>query len=194
MKAYIEVSVINRSVDQGRDPVALLENLKAISYAPVLGLHVVYELAKSLLTTQGIARGRALFALVDDLAPIFHWSPQQLMEREVERVRRGTAVLPFLDHLNHVSAVMEVRRLRAGIVSAEARQLIETREADIAATVPENYGQYLRQVDELRAQFPGRVPRLRTYEQVLNQFAPDLHRFVAAVVNQHRQLASADDA
>jgi hypothetical protein len=69
-------------------------------------------------------------------------------------------------------------------------EIIETREADIVANAPKNDALYLRQVDELRAQYPGKV-RFRIYEDVLTQFAPDLHRFVEAVVNRPRRLVSA---
>jgi hypothetical protein len=194
MKAYIEVSVINRSVDQGNDAISLRENLRTLGYEPVLGLNVIYELAKCFLTDQGIPRGRKLLAFVDDLAPTFHWGPQQLMEQEVERFRHGTAVLPFLDRLNHDSIVMEARKLRAGILSTDLRDNIVTREADLSANVSKNDAIYLRQVDELCTQYPGEVRRFRTYEDVLTQFAPDLFRFVEAVVNRLRKLVSADEA
>jgi hypothetical protein len=194
MKAYIEVSVINRSIDQGHDAISLAENLRVLGYEPVLGLNVIYELAKCFLTDRSIPRGRELFAFVDDLAPTFHREPQQLMQQEVERFRHGTVVLPFLDHLNHVSTVMDVRKLRAGILSTYMREIIETREADIAANAPKNDALYLRQVDELRVQYPGKVRRFSTYEDVLIRFAPDAHRFVKAGVNRSRRLISADEA
>ena len=50
MKAYIEVSVINRSIDQGHDGISLAENLRVLGYEPVVGLNVIYELAKCFLT------------------------------------------------------------------------------------------------------------------------------------------------
>jgi len=99
---------------------------------------VIYELARCFLTDEGIPRGRELFAFVDDLAPTFHWAPPQLMEQEVERFRHGTAVLPFLDHLNHISTVMDVRKLRAGILPTEMRKIIETREAAIKNNARKN--------------------------------------------------------
>jgi hypothetical protein len=194
MKAYIEASVINRSVDQGYNAISLAENLRVLGCEPVLGLNVIYELAKCFLTDQGIVRGRELFAFVDDLAPTFHRQPQYLMEQEVERFRHGTAVLPFLDYLNHVSTVMEIRRLRAGILSTQMREIIETREADIAANFQNNDALYIRQVDELRAQYPGQVRRFRTYQDVLTQFDPDLHRFVEVNINRYRRLVSPDEA
>lgn len=117
-----------------------------------------------------------------------------MMELEIQRLLHGTAVLPFLDHWNHVSAVMEVRKLRAGIVSDEARQLIERREAEIAANAPKNDSDYLAHVAGLRAANPGKVRRFRKYQDVLDQFTPDLPSFVAAAVNQHRQLVSVEAA
>lgn len=194
MKAYIEASIINRSIDQGKDAISLAESLRVLGYEPVLGLNVIYELAKCFLTDEGTRRGRKLFEFVDDLAPTFHWEPRQLMEQEVERFRHGTTVLPFLDHLNHVSTVMKVRNLRAGILSTDMREIIETREADIAANVRKNDAFYIKQVEELRARYPGKIRRFRTYEDVLTQFTPDLHRFVEADVNRPQRLVSADEA
>jgi hypothetical protein len=116
------------------------------------------------------------------------------MKQEVELFRHGTTVLPFLDHLNHVSTVMKVRNLRAGILSTDMREIIETREADIGANVRKNDAFYIKQVEELRAQYPGKIRRFRTYEDVLTQFTPDLHRFVEADVNRQQRLVSADEA
>lgn len=194
MKAYVEASFINRSVDQGHNAISLAENLRVAGYEPVLGLHVIYELAKCFLTDEGTPRGRKLFAFVDDLAPTFHWEPRQLMEQEVERFRHRTAVLPYLDHLNNVATVMEARKLRAGSLSSDLRTIIETREADIAANVPKNDALYLRQVNELRAQYPDEGRRFRTYEDVLTQFAPDLDGFVEAAINRQRRVVSPDEA
>jgi hypothetical protein len=114
----------------------MLSALRSLGYTPVVSTHVIYELAKCFLVSDGVERGRLLFAFLDDLDPTFHWPPQEMIEREVQRLRLRTTVLPFLDFLNYTSAVFEVRRLRAGIVSDEARRLIMTREADIAANVP----------------------------------------------------------
>ena len=193
MKAYIEVSFINRSVNQGHDASSLAENLRVLGYEPVLGLHVLYELARCFLNDQ-VPRGRKLFEFVDDLAPTFHWEPQQLMEQEVERFRHGTAVLPFLDHLNHVSTVMDVRKLRAGILPSETRKMIETREADIESNARKNDELYIKQVKALRDQYPGKVRQFSTFEDVLVQFTPDLHRFVEVRVNRPQRLISADEA
>lgn len=193
-KAYIEVSLINRSVDQGLNANSLADQLRVLGYEPVIGHNVVYELAKCFLTDGGESRGRELFAFIDDLEPTFHFGPQQLMEQEVERFKRGTTVLPFLDHLNHVSTAMDIRKLRAGIFSSDLRKGIETREADITENRPKKDALYLRQVDELRARYPGKVRRFRTYEDVLTQFLPDLPRFVEANVNQARRLVYPDDA
>ena len=194
MKAYIETSIINRSVDQGYDAISLAEKLRVFGYEPVIGLNVIYELAKNFLNDQSTFRGRELFAFVDDLAPTFHWEPRQLMEQEVELFRHGTAVLPFLDHLNQISIVMEVRKLRYGILSTDIRQIIETREADIKANVRKNDDLYITQVNELRAQYPDKDRRFQTYEDVLMQFGPDLHRFVEANANRSRRLVSAAEA
>jgi len=60
--------------------------------------------------------------------------------------------------------------------------------------VPANNRKYLEQVAELRAASPGQVRDFRTYQDVLDQFAPDLAEFVLAVVNQHKRLAAASDA
>lgn len=116
------------------------------------------------------------------------------MEDEVKRFRYGTAVVPFLDHLNQFSVVMDVRKFRAGILSHDVREIIERREAGIATNAPKNDASYLGQVDELRAQYASSFQPLRTYEDVLTQFAPDLHRFVDAAINQTQRLISADEA
>jgi hypothetical protein len=157
-KAYIEVSLINRSVDQGHDANSLAEQLRVLGYEPVIGLHVVYELAKCFLTGD-ITRGRWLFVFVDDLAPSFHSEPQQLMEREIERFRHGKAVLPFLDHQNHISMLKNVRTLRAGKLPTELREIIERRETDIRVNRSKDDALFLEQVDRCLAQPESRLSK-----------------------------------
>jgi hypothetical protein len=82
MKAYIEASIINRSIDQGKDAISLAESFRVLGYEPGLGLNVIYELAKCFLTDEGIRRGRKLFEFVDDLDPTFHREPRQLWNRK----------------------------------------------------------------------------------------------------------------
>jgi hypothetical protein len=71
MKAYIEASVINRSIDQETDAISFAESLRVLGYEPVLGLNVIYELAKCFLTDEGTRRGGVNCLSLSTISPTF---------------------------------------------------------------------------------------------------------------------------
>ena len=113
-KACIEVSVINRAVDAATSGSDLAARLRARGLEPAAGLHVIYELARTFLADDGHDRGRELFKFLQDLDPSFQPWPRNLLSQEVDKLRRGFAVLPFLDHENYLVVKQEIEHLAAG--------------------------------------------------------------------------------
>ena len=135
-KIYFEVSTINRTVDEGQPAGRLHQHLLSRGQTPVVGLHAIYELARTFLNPQGIDRGKALFQFVYEFDPSYAPPADNLLNQEVARLRSGAAVLPFLDYANQVATRMEVARLATGNFDAKARQFLTLREQEIQHNHP----------------------------------------------------------
>jgi hypothetical protein len=124
--AYIEPSVINRAacldcpVDRVRKFVVLR------GFEPATGLHTVYELARTFISGDPVAkaRGQKLFSILRDLGPIYQPEPGELLRCEVEKLRRGTPVVPSLEPRKVTATQEEVVRLADGMLSDWAQWFI----------------------------------------------------------------------
>jgi hypothetical protein len=188
--AYLEPSFLNRAVDEGRSANDVRSVLERRQLRPVVGLHAIYEMSRTLLEPGHERRARALFSLVRDLAPSYHWFAGELLDFELQKLRRGVAVLPFLDHDNCVRATHEVEQLASGVLSDEGRRFINAREADIAAHFPESNRLYLQQIDHVRAEAPDKMPQGRQFAHTCSYFAPSFPEFIEKLLHP---MASPDE-
>lgn len=67
--AYLEPSAINWYVNSAYAGEPVGAAMAGCEYRPVIGLHTIYELARTFLSANGHVRGRALFGFVRDLDP-----------------------------------------------------------------------------------------------------------------------------
>lgn len=177
--AYLEPSAINWYVDSPYTGYVVSQAMSASGYRPVIGLHTIYELARTFLNPSATQRGRNLFRLMTDLDPSVSPGSSALMIKEVDRLRTRTAVLPFLDHLDQAATRHEMARLAEGVFDHRARQFIEQREAEIKANHPPAMRRYIEDVNELRAADAGAVPRFVLFEDAvtfLGRRVPELIR------------------
>jgi hypothetical protein len=111
-KIYFEASSINRVTNQGEIGLtALLQSLRAHGQEPVVGLHVVYELARTFLDPEAVERGKRLFQCLRELNPSYPPEAKDLLLQEILKLRHGSAVVPVLPYLESVSTKSEVARL-----------------------------------------------------------------------------------
>ena len=183
LSVYLEPSFINRAVDANRSGQDVTDALRSRNSRPVVGLHAIYDLARTLLTAHNEERAHRLFTLVAQIGPTFYWYPDELLNRELEKLRHRTAVLPFLDHENHLRTVSEINRLSQGVLSDEGRSFIQGRESDIAATFPSSSAQYIKQIAQVRASQPNLMPKGRQFEDVITYFRPQFPQIVAAILH-----------
>jgi hypothetical protein len=126
-KIYLEPSSFNLAVDGGIAPQTIVASLCDLGFEPATGLHTIYELSRTFLKSDesSKARGKQLFAFLRDLEPAFQPEVPMLLRAEVDKLRLGTAVLPFLSPLNMVAARHEVARLASGFFDDQARRAVE---------------------------------------------------------------------
>ena len=59
-----------------------------------------------------------------------------LFDKELDRLRTGAAVIPILDELNRASAKQHVIQMAAGLLEADGREFLYSREASIDRDYP----------------------------------------------------------
>jgi hypothetical protein len=176
--AYLEPSAINWYVNSAYAGDVVAAAMAGCGYRPVVGLHTIYELARTFMDANGHVRGQTLFRFVQDLDPAVSPGSSALMVEEIHRLRTGTAVLPFLDHLNQAATRLEIARLAGGVFDDRARGFIERREQEVEEHHPHLMRQYISYVNELRSADSEAVPRLSLFEDAVKRF----HRKVPELI------------
>lgn len=189
LSAYLEPSFINRALDARRTGSDLLAVFRERALRPIVGLHAIYETSRTLLKPGQEVRAHELFGLLRALEPTYYWFPDYILRRELEKLRYGAAVLPFLDHDNHIRAVREVNKLADGVLTPEGRAFIQGREADIAANFPSSSDLYIEHIEGIRSANPELLPKGRQFDDVVRYFQPQFPRFVAALLPIHATAA-----
>lgn len=181
-KAYLEPSIINHAERASVDGTKLASGLKALRLRPVIGLHTIYELARTFLDDAQTTKGARLFRVLSDLNASFVPSTWDLLSQEVLKLRTGAAVIPFLDHLNEAATRTEIARLAAGTLDDRARRFITGREENIKANLPRLSENYLDHVK--RTKYEGHHPGLeiRTYDDVLTYFSDELPAMIHEIL------------
>lgn len=169
-RIFFETSAVNRAVVDGADAAALLRRLSGSGATPVIGIHVIYELAASYLRPEQAAIGRALFRFVRDLDPSITPPTMDLLLQEVLRLRTNAAVLPFLPYENQAAARLEIHRLADGIFDAEAQRFIDARENEVRREHPRMANAYIEHVRRVRRRRGDSLPALRCFGDVAEYF------------------------
>jgi hypothetical protein len=157
---------------------------------PVVGIHVIYELAAAFLSPANVSVGKALLGFVRDLDPSYAPPTWSLLSSEVLKLRTNAAVLPFLDHLNQASTRAEVYRLAGGDLGGQAQAFITGREKEIEREHPAAMQEYIDHVRRVRAR-RGSLPPLRSFEDVAEYFRDQWPNMIRELL---RQQVSASEA
>lgn len=181
-RAYIETSIINRACDELINGQGLANFLKQMSYSPAIGMHVIYELARTFLDQSYAQRGQSLFSLIKDINPAIIPLTQDLHEMEIIKLRTGAAVLPFLDAINEVATHYEIEKLSNGIFDSRAEQFIRSREQKVMEIEPIFTQKYLNHVKKVKASNPKLSRQMRTFKDVLSYFENDIPQLIRDIL------------
>ncbi len=186
-KAYLEPSILNRAHDQGLSGLKLKEVLEKHLLSPAIGLHAIYEMARSFLSKDGAPLGAALFQIIDELEPHYQLSPEMLHAQEIIKLRTGAAVFPILDPLNLAATKQEVARLARGLFNEQARNFIVKREAEIQ----ENHPKFaLAYIEETKC---NQSDRFTTFEKVYSKSEDQIPKLIHQSVKVKISLTEAHE-
>lgn len=181
MKAYLETSAINQAEAIEMSGATIAGALRDQGLEPAIGMHTIYELARGFLTSDQREKSARLFSILEELAPSYLPMTWTLLEQEIMRLRTGAAVLPFLDHLDSNSTILEVRKMARGF-SAEAEQFVRAREKRVAEGSAAQSRMYLQHVQAVKSGPAGSMPTFRTVEQIWNHFQSDVPQLIREVL------------
>src|SRR5438132_1649500 len=130
-RAYFDPSIVNRAVDNNIAPGRLRAAFGRLGLEPATGLHTVLELARTFASpgSSNADRARQLFTTLRDLDPAYQPDVPTLLAGELQKLRLGTAVLPFLGALDLAATRNEVARLANGSFDDQARRFIRHKDA-----------------------------------------------------------------
>jgi hypothetical protein len=172
--AYIETSSVNQALEQGVDGREIGELVRRQGYRPALGMHTIYELARTFLDARRHHRGRELFKVLRDIDGTIVPMTDMLLDSEVIKLRTGSAVLPFLDHDNQTATRYEIEKLAQGLTE-KAIQFIQAREKERQTVEPEGNDAYLKQIRADRKQYRS----IKTFGQALEHFKDNIPALIA---------------
>ena len=181
-RIFLESSAIAEANRLSLDAAEACHHLERCGYSPVLGLHVVYEMAGAFLHPELSETGKAHFRFIRDLDPSLSPETWNLLEQELLKLRTNAAVLPFLNHANRASTRYEIHRLAEGVFDNTARSFISSHEAKIKQEYPRMVGRYLDHLKERRAAMGNDFPPLRTFEDVRKYFADKTPEMIGEIL------------
>lgn len=155
-KAYLETSAINSAESGSLSGQDLVHGLRYLGFSPVIGMHSIYELARTYLNPDQSVKAGRLFSIVRDLNPSFMPPTWQVLSQEVLKLRTGAAVFPFLTGVDLASAQTEVARLALGIFDNHAERFIRSREGAVKSDHLSLGNQYLNHINQMRTKEPGK--------------------------------------
>jgi len=181
--AYLETSSINNALSKGKTGFDVSELVANVGFRPAIGIHTVYELARTFLDPDQMERGQALFTLLRDIDASFIPTTGQLIESELVKLRTGSVVMPFLDHDNRIATRYEIECLAQGFVN-RATSFTEIREKERRKNEVIENRDYLQQLFVLEQIDPKRFKGIKTFEQTLEVFSDELPAIITAVVKR----------
>ena len=198
-KANIETSVINQAEAASVTGEALADMLKAMGYRPVIGMHTIYELCRAFLTHPHDEKTRRRFCILRDLEPAFVPPIPDLLHQEILKLRKGSAVLPFLNHLDQISTRFEINQMANGTFNPQGERFVRNRERAMQRDLPVQSQAYLRHVREVMTRNPP-AQKLRTFGDVLAHFTEGIPKIIrriyrnAITVEEANELANRLDS
>lgn len=180
-KIYLETSSLNQALSEGKSGAQVTELAAALDLCPAIGIHTIYELARTFLKPDQNARGRALFSLLRDIECTYIPMTGQLIESELIKLRTGAVVMPFLDQDNQMSTRYEIEALAQGFTE-RATQFIGEREQERKSIEPIENQNYLAHLRSLTTAGSKRFQGVSTFKKTLSTFNDDMPNCVVDVV------------
>lgn len=185
-RVYLETNAISRAADESITGNHLRNILAARGFVPAIGIHTIYELAKTFLNSAKVDVARALFQIVADLEPDYCEESYEILCQELNHYSSQEPIRPFLHGDKQSDTKSEVAKLAAGGFDERARSFIESRERRFRADHPQIAKNNIRAFAENPPQ-----NRVRTFEEFIAYFTNDQPEIVVQIFKGKLSLAQA---
>lgn len=127
-KVYLETNAICCAQESNISGTDLRQLLDERGLTPVVGVHVIYELARTFLNENNTDIAIKLFTVINELSPEFSNQPGVLMSQEVGNCLNNDKIHSFLNGEEKQQTIEEIRKLSVGNFDDKARAFIEERD------------------------------------------------------------------
>ena len=179
---YIETSAVNQAHAESITGQEIVGAVADCGYRPAIGIHTIYELARTFLDPHQRKKGSQLFSILRDIDGVIVPPTGMLLEQEIIGLRTGSAVLPILDSDNQTSTRFEIEKLARGIFDATAEEFIANRENERRTNEPLENEEYLNHVRQVNRDNPNEYRNIRTFEDILRYFEKDVPESIERIL------------
>jgi len=168
-RAFLETNAICRFQEEGITGEEIRAILSCYNYEPVIGLHVIYELARTFLAKGKEDLAASYFNILSDMKPEISEAPEEVIFSEISSSIRGTKVLKFISSSRRQETYDEISELSNGVFDDEAMNFINTRDKEFKA---EHKQLGTKNVSLFTENPPSE--KLRTFEDVYSYYRNDI--------------------
>jgi hypothetical protein len=179
LKTYLETNAICRAQESNISGYDLRQILEQKGLTPIVGLHVIYELARTFLNGKNTDTGIQLFKIIKELSPAFSNQPGVLIIQEANNCLNNDDIVSFLDGEEKKAAIEEIHKLSTGNFDDKARKFIEERDDNFQR----DHEEIAKKNIELFKQNPP-SERLRSYEDVFTYYENDFSTLIIKIFNE----------
>lgn len=177
-KVYLETNAICRAQESNISGTDLRQLLDERGLTPVVGLHAIYELARTFLNENNTDIAIKLFAIINELSPEFSNQPGVLMSQEVNNCLNNDKIYSLLNGEEKQQTIEEVRKLSVGNFDNKARAFIEERDNSFKI----DHVKISKHNIELFKKSPP-SERIRTFEDVFAYYKNDFPSLIIKIFN-----------
>lgn len=177
-KGYLETNAICRAQESNISGTELRQLLDQRGLVPVVGLHSIYELARTFLNENKTDIGIELFTIINELSPEFSNQPGTLMYQEVNNCLNNDEIRSLLNGEEKQLTIEEIRKLSIGNFDGKARTFIEERDKSFQIDHVEISE---HNIDLFKKNPPSE--RVRTFEDVFAYYENDLPSLIVKIFN-----------
>lgn len=176
-KAYLETNAIWRFLSEGTSGEEARAILSCHGFEPVIGLHVIYELARTFLKDDSHEKSVSLFSIVRDLKPLISEEPRVLLRYEFQSFLNGDTFDPFLLGARKNETASEISKLSHGVFDKEARAFITGRDEEFKT---EHAILGLNNIDLFQQEKP--EAKLKTFEDVVSYYKDGIPQIIEQIL------------
>jgi hypothetical protein len=185
-KAFLETNAICRFLNEKLSGEEIRALLSCYKYKPVIGFHVIYELARTFLSSNKDEIAKTLFEIVRDLNPDISEEPKVILPNEYNWYSNGIRFDCFLSGMRKYLAREEIVKLAMGVFDDSARTFISSRDMKFKEEHPVMGRE---QVNIFLNNPP--VKKLHSFEDVVKYYESDIPILIEQI---YKGAASTDEA